>query len=109
MWGSSAADNGADWEIRPEEEGGEMATACMEIHKALVNVIYVTLKTSGYNVGGQWAEEVTTKLDPLHRHSKGNASVRHLPGILWDWKSDLSVLVQWWPIVSQGLVGFNLH
>lgn len=53
----------------------------MEIHKALVNVIYVTLKTLVYDAGGQWAEEVTTKQDPLHRRSKGNASVRHLHNV----------------------------
>lgn len=58
-----------------------MDTACMEIHRALVNVIYVTLKTLVYSAGGQWAEEVTTKQDPLHRRSKGNASVRQLPNV----------------------------
>lgn len=51
-----------------------MDTACMEIHKALVNVIYVTLTTSVYDAGGQWAEEVTTKQGPLHRKCKCSAS-----------------------------------
>lgn len=52
-----------------------METACMEIHKALGNVIYVTLKTSVRVVSG------LRRLQPNKSLYTGNASVRHLHNV----------------------------